>query len=100
MREGILERVNWGMVKTATTAQVSIKITELRKAVYFFNQMNSEGVIIPKKDLLTREYPDKSMAKVIVTEMKPMILKYSYSREVLMLTFHYGCWNDCGVPQH
>ena len=96
----ILERTNWGIIKSASSAQVTVKITEWRKGVYLFTQMNNEGVIVEKENLLRKEFTDKSHTEVIISEENPLTLKYNYNREVLLVTFHYGCWNSHGIPQH
>ena len=59
--------------------------------------------------VLKKKFQDSlERCEVIVTEDKPMELKFNKSMElkfnksseVLMVTFHYGYWNQHGIPQH
>ena len=98
--EQIISHNSFGFTSTTKAARVSICITDIRKAVYFFNHMNDEGVMVEKCKLMKKEFNDKSWAKVIISEEKPMTLKYGKNRESLTISFHYGVWKSFGVPQH
>ena len=38
--------------------------------------------------------------EVLVSEEKPMELKFNKPKELFELKFHYGYWNPSGIPQH
>ena len=96
----IVEHNGFGHEANQTTATVTIRITDRRKAVYIFNKMNSDGCIVEKAKLLRKYFDDESKAEVIITKEQPLIIKYRKNSEVLTLTFHYGYWNSFGIPQH
>ncbi len=98
--EQIINHNSFGHTSTTTAARVSICITDRRKAVYFFNHMNDEGIMVEKCKLMKKEFGDNSYAEVIISKEKPMTLKFSKNRETLAISFHYGVWNSFGVPQH
>jgi len=61
IREKVLERTSFGLVTVKSTAnQVTLEIVDKRKSVYLFNQMNAGGVVIEKRKLLTKSFPDNS----------------------------------------
>jgi hypothetical protein len=60
----IMEHNSFGHITTATRARFTITITDIRKAIYFFNRINAEGVIIEKHLLLKKVFSDGSEAKV------------------------------------
>jgi len=96
----IMERNGFGHTVKTTPARVSITITDKRKAVYFFNRINSNGVVTPKAKLLQKEFSDGGFAKVLISQEAPMIMRYSLNSEMLMISFYYGYWNSFDVPQH
>ena len=100
MQENILERTSFGLTSSSTKAIRTIRITDKRKAVYFFNYLNKDAFTIEKDNLLSKEFQDKSCAEVVISEEKPMIMKYNNNSEVLSVTFHYGYWTSDGVRQH
>lgn len=63
--------------------------TEVDPAVILKRQMSP----VPVKNSLER-------CEVLVTNEKPMELKFHKPKELLQLKFHYGYWNPSGVPQH
>ena len=43
---------------------------------------------------------EQERCEVIVSDEKPLELKFHKNNEVLTVKFHYGYWNMDGVPQH
>ena len=67
--------------------------------------MDIDGAEVDRNSLLKKKFQDSlqlERCQDIVTEGKPilMALKFNKSSEVLMVTFHYGYWNQHGIPQH
>ena len=67
--------------------------------------MDIDGAEVDRNSLLKKKFQDSlqlERCQDIVTEDKPilMALKFNKSSEVLMVTFHYGYWNQHGIPQH
>ena len=85
LSEGIIQRTNFGHKFIESNAQLIFKIKDIQKANYLFARMDIDGAEVDRD---------------IVTEDKPMELKFNKSSEVLMVTFHYGYWNQDGIPQH
>ena len=53
--------------------------------------------IFKKKKQITRE---QERCEVIVSNEKPLELKFHKKNEVLTVKFHYGYWNMDSMPQH
>ena len=101
LREGIIQRTNFGHEFIESNTQLIFKIKDIRKANYLFARMDIDGVEVDRNSLLKKKFQDSlERCEVIVTEDKPMELKFNKSSEVLMVTFHYGYWNQHGIPQH
>ena len=65
--------------------------------MFIVDKMNLEGDLIAKAELLKKNFSGKEVAaercEVVITESKPMALKYHKNSEVLSASFHYGYWN-------
>ena len=101
----IIQRNSYGHRYKESDAVIDVELTQLRKAVFIFDKMNLEGDLIAKAELLKKNFSSgKGVAaercEVVITESKPMRLKYRKNSEVLSVTFHYGYWNQHGIPQH
>ena len=83
----IINHNSFGHTSTAAAARVSICITGRRKGVYLFNYMNDEGIMVDKCKLMKKELGDNSYAKVIISEEKPMTLKFSKNMETFAIFF-------------
>lgn len=97
----IVQRNSYGHECRESTAVVNVEVTRINKAVFIFHKMNIEGELIAKDDLLKKK-PTKNneRCEVIVDNSKPLKLRYNKHSEVLSVNFHYGYWNEHGVPQH
>ena len=101
LSEGIIQRTNFGHEFIESNTQLIFKIKDIRKANYLFARMDIDGAEVDRNSLLKKTFQDSlERCEVIVTEDKPMELKFNKSSEVLMVTFHYGYWNQHGIPQH
>ena len=101
LSEGIIQRTNFGHEFIESNTQLIFKIKDIRKANYLFARMDIDGAEVDRNSLLKKKFQDSlERCEVIVTEDKPMELKFNKSSEVLMVTFHYGYWNQHGIPQH
>lgn len=100
MWKRIINNNSFGNTVNKTPCRITITITDKRKAVYLFNRMNKDGIIIEKEKLLKREFPDSGVAEVLISQTQPLIMKFSLNTEVLSLNYSYGYWNSFGVPQH
>lgn len=96
----IVQRNSYGHQYRESTAVVNVEVTQINKAVFIFDKMNIESELIAKDDLLKKK-PTKNNGRceVIVDNSKPLKFRYKNS-EVLSVNFHYGFWNEHGVPQH
>lgn len=70
-------------------------------AVFVFNKMNDDRVLVSHENLL-KKCLGNCAGDVHAVERweKPMRLKYHHNTEVLSVKFHYGHWNQFGVPQY
>lgn len=101
LSEGTIQRTNFGHKFIESNTQLIFKIKDIRKANYLFARMDIDGAEVDRNSLLKKKFQDSlERCEVIVTEDKPMELKFNKSSEVLMVTFHYGYWNQHGIPQH
>lgn len=88
-------------LKSNTQLIFKIKDIRIRKANYLFARMDIDGAEVDRNSLFKNKFQDSlERCEVIVTEDKPMELKFNKSFEVLMVTLHYGYWNQHGIPQH
>ena len=50
--------------------------------------------------LLEKTHEHEGFSKVICNRNKPFQIRYSFSKEVITIKCHYGCWNRFSIPQH
>ena len=103
LSEGIIQRTNFGHKFIESNTQLIFKLKDIRKANYLFARMDIDGAEMDRNSLLTKKFQDSlERCQDIVTEGKPILmeLKFNKNSEVLMVTFHYGYWNQHGIPQH
>ena len=99
-----MQRTNFGQRFRETNTQVVYEITDIRKAKYLFARMDLDGTEVDRSVILKRcMAPVQSSlesCEVLVSEEKPMELKFNKPKELFELKFHYGYWNPSGIPQH
>ena len=101
MSEDIMDRTNFGHESSETNTQVTYTIKDFRKAKYLFARMDIDGNEVDRNSILKKEFKNSlERCEVIVTEEKPLELKFHRQNEVLSVKFHNGYWNINGVPQH
>ena len=103
--KNIIQRNTFGHKYHETKCCIIIEFTDRRKAVFVFDKLNFDGVLIPKKKLLVKFFnaeKDGSLERceVVISSTKPMKMKFYKSTETLSVHFHYGYWNKFGVAQH
>ena len=102
----IIDRTNFGHRRRENNTTIIYDIVDIRKAKYLFMRMDLDGVqdvdrnAILKKQKKTGDVNPSERCEVVVSQGKPMKLKFHKSSEVLTLSFHYGYWNCRGVSQH
>ena len=103
----IIDRTQFGHRRSENNTTITYDIVHMRKAKYLFMRLDLDGVqdvdhkTMLKKQKKTGDVNPSERCEVLVSEGKPMKLKFHKSSEVLTLSFHYGYWNcDMGVPQH
>lgn len=100
----IIQSNNIGHEFTETAAYIVIAITEMREAVFIFDLMNLDGVLISRDDLLKKRFGSSretlERCEVFVSQAKPFTVKYHKNTEVLSVHFYYGYWNQHGFPRH
>lgn len=63
--------------------------------------MDIDGTEVDLENILQKKMNhEEERCEVIVSDEKPMELKFRKKNEVLTVKFHYGYWNMDGVPQH
>ena len=86
LSEGIIQRTNFGHKFIESNTQLIFKIKDIRKANYLFARMDIDGAEVDRNSLLKKKFQDSlERCEVIVTEDKPMELKFNKSSEVLIL---------------
>ena len=94
---------NFGHRFEETPAYIKVSITDRRKAVFIFNKMNVDCVIVSHAKLLKRSLgisDELERCEVVISEEKPLELKYHKNNEVLSVYFCHGYWDQYGIPQH
>lgn len=67
---------NFGHEFSETNSQLIYNITDFRKARYLFSKMGSDGTEINKDNILKKQMQAPERCEVIVTEEKPLVLKF------------------------
>ena len=75
----IIQSNNFGHRFEETPAYTKVSITDTRKAVFIFNKMNVDCVIVSRAKLLKRSlgiFDELERCEVVISEEKPLVLKY------------------------
>ena len=100
----LMQRTSFGQRFRETNTQVVYEITDIRKANYLFARMDLDGTEVDRSVILKRcmapVQNSLERCEVLVSEEKPMELKFNKPKELFELKFHYGYWNPSGIPQH
>ena len=100
----LMQRTSFGQRFRETNTQLVYEITDMRKAKYLFTRMDLDGTDVDPPVILKKQMApvqnSLERCEVLVSNEKPMELKFNKSKELLQLKFHYGYWNPSGVPQH
>ena len=100
----LMQRTSFGQRFRETNTQLVFEITDMRKAKYLFARMDLDGTEVDPAVILKKQMApvqnSLERCEVLVSNEKPMELKFNKSKELLQLKFHYGYWNPSGVPQH
>ena len=74
------------------------------KVKYLFARMDLDSTEVDPDMILKRRLATVQnileTCEVLVSNEKPMELKFKKPKELFELKFHYGYWNASGVPQH
>ena len=99
-----MQRTSFGQRFREANRQVVYGITDMRKAKYLFTRMDLDGTEVDPAEILKRQMApvqnSLERCEVLVSNEKPMELKFNKLKEFFQLKFHYGYWNPSGVPQH
>ena len=74
--EDLMGHSNFGHEFSETNSQLIYNITDFRKARYLFSKMGSDGTEINKDNILKKQMQAPERCEVIVTEEKPLVLKF------------------------
>ena len=100
----LMQRTSFGQRFRETNTQLVYEITDMRKAKYLFARMDLDGTEVDPAVILKKQMApvqnSLERCEVLVSNEKPMELKFNKSKELLQLKFHYGYWNPSGIPQH
>ena len=100
----LMQRTSFGQWFRETNTQVVYEITDTRKAKYLFARMDLDSTEVDPDMILERRMApvqnSLERCEVLVSNEKPMELKFKKTKELFELKFHYGYWNASGVPQH
>lgn len=99
----IIQSNNFGHRFEETPAYIKVSITDTRKAVFIFNEMNVDCVIVSRTKLLKRVLgisDELERCEVVISVEKLLVLKYHKNTDVLSVYFCYEYWNQYGIPHH
>jgi len=80
----IIQSNSFGHQFKETSACIDVAITNMKKAVFIFNKMNLDGVLVSREYLLKKSFESSSTAEpdeathrceVVVTEAQPLTFK-------------------------
>jgi hypothetical protein len=49
---------------------------------------------------LSKFFKNKNYVELNCREGRPFEIVYSYTKELISISFYYGVWNAFGIPQH
>ena len=80
-------------------------IANIRKAKYLLRRMGLDGFEVDWADILKRHIAPLNESclercEVLVSNEKPLELKFNKTSEVFITKFHYGYWNVSSILQH
>jgi hypothetical protein len=80
--------------------------TKCRCRITFFTEdsvltfMENAKLDDTEQQPLSKFFKNKFYAKVNCKRDRPFEIQYTYTKEMVIVSFYYGLWNAVGVPQH
>ena len=100
--ESYINELKLSSLKKKTAFTCNITMDDSNKVIFRFLKIANicENVLNEDDLFQTKSLKDGAKCKFMVTTEKPLVMHYSYKRELIRFQICYGCWNMHGIPQH
>ena len=96
--ETIVSRTNFGVITIKTPKNCVFTFTSHSQVRKVFSDCTDQN--LTQATFLKRKIKGNKRIEVIIDEEKQFEMKYSYKKEVMIIDFYYGYWNEHDWPQH
>ena len=96
--ETIVSRTNFGVITIKTPKNCVFAFTSHNRVRKVFSDCTDQN--LTQATFLKRKIKGNKRVEAIIDEEKQFGMKYSYKKEVMIIDFYYGYWNEYDWPQH
>ena len=96
--ETIVSRTNFGVITIKTPKNCVFAFTSHNQVRKVFSDCTDQN--LTQATFLKRKIKGNKRVEAIIDEEKQFAMKYSYKKEVMIIDFYYGYWNEHDWPQH
>ena len=96
--ETIVSRTNFGVITIKTPKNCVFAFTSHNRVRKVFSDCTDQNLI--QATFLKRKIKGNKRVEAIIDEEKQFGMKYCYKKEVMVIDFYYGYWNEHDWPQH
>jgi hypothetical protein len=90
---------DYGIVVKKTKCVEQLHITTAEAAIHWMRHVIQEITTVDENDILYRLW-NNGFCKAVISCSHPLIINFSKRQGNVKTIFHYGHWNQFGVPQH
>ena len=91
---------DYGIVVKKTKCVEQLHITTAEAAIHWMIHVIQEITTVDENDILYRLLRNNGFCKAVISCSHPLIINLSKRQGNVKIIFHYGHWNQFGVPQH
>lgn len=96
--EGIISKTIYGLITAKTQKNCVYAFTSPIRTRRVFCALTDQN--LTEESFLKRVIKGEKRVEAIIDAEKQFGMKYSYEKEVVIIDFYYGYWNEHGWPQH
>lgn len=94
----IVSRTNFGVITIKTPKNCVFAFTSHNRVRKVFSDCTDQN--LTQATFLKRKIKGNKRVEAIIDEEKQFGMKYSYKKELMIIDFNYGYWNEHDWPQH
>lgn len=96
--ETIVSRTNFGVITSKTLKNCVFAFTSHNRVRKVFSDCTDQN--LTQATFLKRKIKGNKRVEAIINDEKQFGMKYSYKKELMVIDFYYGYWNEHDWPQH